>query len=294
MRHHGPGTKEGTMIQPQMLPATPARLLAMAALVLAALFLAPAARAGTIGCQSLAIPGDITQPGHYCVDADATAAFTFSAIQIHADDVVLDCNGHRLRNTDPAIPWPGIRAEDRHNVVVRNCVVDGWHEGISFGSNGTPTGNTNIRIIDNQVLNFRQTGLYLFGSTFRLEGNRITQGLGNDNGVIVGIALWSFDQNGAGRVIRDNVISGLRPPPGDPSNDVIAIQLANVRDTELSGNIISDLHARTGHCAWGIYGSGASGVSATNNTVLAARQPEAAPYDGTPCGSIALFGTVEQ
>jgi hypothetical protein len=249
-------------------------------------------RAETMDCQALTVPTTITVPGHYCLVADSTQAFSLWAIAIAADDVVLDCNHHRLRNTDAASAWPGIRAEDRHRVTVRNCVIDGFHDGISFGNNGA--GNADVSLLGNQVLNFRQQGMVLWGSSFRVEGNRISQGLGNDNGGIVGIYLISFDQKGAGTVIRDNVISGLRPPPGDPANDVMGIFLANVQNTEISGNVISDLHARTNHCAWAVYGSGAVGVLATGNTLQSALQPEAAPYDGTPCGGISLFGTVEQ
>ena len=249
-------------------------------------------RAEATACQPLTVPTTITVPGRYCLVADSTQAFSLWAIAIAADDVVLDCNHHRLRNTDVASVWAGIRAEDRRNVTVRNCVIDGFHDGISFGNNGA--GNANITLSGNQVLNFRQHGLVLWGSTFRVEGNRISQGLGNDNGGIVGIYLISFDQNGAGTVIRDNVISGLRPPPGDPVNDVMGIFLANAQDTEISGNVISDMHARTNRCAWAVYGSGAVGVLAAGNTLQSAHQPGVAPYDGTPCGGISLFGTAGQ
>ena len=191
-------------------------------------------RAEATACQPLTVPTTITVPGRYCLVADSTQAFSLWAIAIAADDVVLDCNHHRLRNTDAASVWPGIRAEDRRNVTVRNCVIDGFHDGISFGNNG------------------------------------------------------------AGTVIRDNVISGLRPPPGDPVNDVMGIFLANVQDTEISGNVISDMHARTNRCAWGVYGSGAVGVLAAGNTLQSALQPGVAPYDGTPCGGISLFGTAGQ
>jgi hypothetical protein len=250
-------------------------------------------RAETVGCVGLALPATITVPGHYCLDADSSQAFSVWAVAINADDVVLDCNGHRIRNTDAASAWPGIRAEDRRNVVVRNCVVDGFHEGISFSTNGG-AGNADVQLLDNSLSNFRQQGIVAWGSTFRIEGNRITQGLGNDNGVNVGISLVSLDANGAGTIIRGNVITGLRPSSGDPVNDVMGISLGNVRNIDITDNVITDLHARTGRCAWGIYGSGATAVRVVGNTILTTRSPEAAPYDGSNCGGAALFGTPEQ
>jgi hypothetical protein len=217
-------------------------------------------------------------------------AFGAWAISIAANDVVLDCNGHRIRQTDPGGAFPGIDAQARQNVTVRNCVVDGFHDGISFSNN--QTGNYAVNILDNHVLNFRQQGIIAWGSSFRIEGNRITQGLGNDNGGITGIFLLSMDQNGAGTVIRGNLITDLHPPATDPSNDVTGIFVANVRDTVIADNVISNLGANAQHCAWGVYGSGATAVSATGNQILS--PPRTGPDDGTQCGGIALFGTAEQ
>jgi hypothetical protein len=267
----------------------------LAAALLAWIAWPASARAETSSCIVLdTLPQQIMTPGKYCLDHDFSQSFNAWAIDIYSNDVVLDCNGHRIRQTNAAGAFPGIsNGIERSNVTVRNCVVDGFHDGISMSTN-TAAGNRENVIENNTVVNFRQQGIVAWGSGVRIEGNHIANALGDDNGGMVGISLVSLDGNGAGNVIRNNTITDFRPGSNANANATQGIFLGNVRNTEISGNTISGLNSRTGQCTWAIYGSGATGTQVTGNVLLSVPQPVAAPLDGGQCAAVAMYGTVEQ
>jgi hypothetical protein len=253
-----------------------------------------AARAETTACTVLgALPIAVGAPGNYCLDHDYAQAFDYFAVNITGNDITLDCNGHRLRNTNAANAYPGVDVGGSlSHVVVRNCVIDGFHDGIIF-SNGGGNGARNSIARDNTILHFRQQGIVGWGSSLLIEGNRISQALGDDNGGAIGIYLISIDANGSGSVIRNNTIVDFTPAPSGAANAVAGIWIGNVRNTEISGNTVANLNARTGQCAWAVYGSDPTGTRVTGNVLLSVPQPVAAPYDGSQCG-ISLYGTAQE
>lgn len=103
---------------------------------------------GANACEPVATAPASLSDGVYCLVGDVTAsgAFAFSLGQ----DVVLDCRGHRI--TDSAGTGDtGIKASG-DNIVVKNCVVDGFLQQLHF--DGT---TTNYRIIDNVFVNARSS-----------------------------------------------------------------------------------------------------------------------------------------
>jgi hypothetical protein len=77
----------------------------------------------------------INAPGTWCLDHDLSGPLDFLSsgvrIQIAADDVVLDCKGFRVGG-DPAQPRAnyGVRAFDQSRLTIRNCVIEGFQDGI--------------------------------------------------------------------------------------------------------------------------------------------------------------------
>jgi hypothetical protein len=251
-------------------------------------------RAETTGCTVIdSVPYNILAPGNYCLTQDFTVASGYGII-ISSDDVVVDCNHHRLRNTDPAAYAPGVSNGVEHsNLTVRNCVIEGFREGVSMSTN-TPPGNRENVIENNTILRFHGQGIIVWGSGVRIEGNHISQALGDDNGGMIGIALWSMDNNAAGNVVRNNVITDFRPGAFANPSGTLGIYVATDRDTVIEGNTISGLNARTNQCTWGIYsGYNATGVEVRDNVILSVPQPVAAPLNGTQCGGVTLSGTPE-
>lgn len=271
-------------------------LRAYVLLVLAVLVAwAAPARADTQGCTVLnVLPTTIAAAGTYCLDQDHAQAFAGAAvIQVNVDDVVLDCNGHAVRNTNNANTVTGVYGNSqRTNVEVRNCTLDNFYVGIFFTASSEP-GAVGNRIVGNSVLRARSVGIYVIGSANRIEGNRVAQSSGNYNGVAYGIYLYSPSAQGVGNAIRDNMIQDWRPTPPAEGNSTQGITFFNVRDTEVTGNTITGLHANTNSGVWGIYASQTSNNLIAGNTILSP-PPAAAPLDGGQYGGIRVIGTAEE
>src|SRR5690349_18058505 len=229
----------------------------------AALLAAGRARAETTGCIELdTLPVTITEPGHYCLTHDFVQDFGYEApIRILADDVVLDCNDHRLKhsnaaNTGNAIYGPG----ERHDVTIRHCVLDGWYVGLFLQASSDPGASGN-RIEDNVVLRSRVAGIYVIGSHNRIDRNRVAQNNANYGGVAYGIFVVSMDKTGVGNVVRDNHVTDFKPTPPGTTATVEGITISNLHNTEVSGNVIAGLYNIEGQYVAGIVGYNAAGTS---------------------------------
>jgi hypothetical protein len=265
-----------------------ARAFAQATFLLALALAAPtAARAETTQCLVVPqLPAVLDMSSHYCLEKDFVQAFSQTALQVNADGIVLDCNGHRVRQTDTAAGSAGIAGYDRKNVVIRNCVVDGFVVGINLGSSSDTSGTGNL-IEGNHILNARQVGLYAVGSHNRVERNCITQLDNSYNGVAYGMYVYSPGSTGVGVTIKDNVISDFRGTYPITNQSPTGIFLGNLRYTEIVGNTITGLYASTGNRVHGIE-SYASGTVVRDNVVIAP-PPLPAPFDGQQEWAIGIF-----
>jgi hypothetical protein len=103
-------------------------VLALAALAAAAV------PASAQGCSPISsVPFVITAPGTYCLTADLTTAQTNgAAIEIAADNVVLDFAGHLLDGSAAGLGTvaDGVRVMDQQSTVVRNGRVRGFYVGV--------------------------------------------------------------------------------------------------------------------------------------------------------------------
>jgi hypothetical protein len=112
-------------------PEISLRLIAPATLLLS---LAGTAAADTSACTVIAsLPTVLSTPGKYCLQKDfSTAAASGTLISIQADDVRLDCNGHRLSGlpAGPDTQAVAIGGDNINFATVRNCRIRGFHDGI--------------------------------------------------------------------------------------------------------------------------------------------------------------------
>jgi hypothetical protein len=259
---------------------------------LALCWLAPTvAQAETTGCQGVGtLPATISAPGNYCLNSDVSKAFAGRAIHINADDVVLDCNGHTIRNTVPANLPNGIATSGpRQNVTVRNCVVDGFYVGIYLTGLDDHT-TRGGRIEDNTARNSLLAGVYAFGSNHRIERNRILGSVGYNTG-LYGIVLGSFESNTVGNSVRDNHISDARPT--NPDTSVYAIEFSGSHGASITGNVLTGLYAGSDGNVTAIVGYGVTQAEVARNVLLAAPALPS-PLDGPPAWGIRLNGTSEQ
>jgi hypothetical protein len=265
----------------------------LALVLLAWLAWAPAARAETVGCTPIAaLPVQITNAGRYCLEADFAQDFNNAdPVLIQQSDVVLDCNGHRIRHTDPAGNGArGIHASSGlANVTIRNCVVDGFFIGIELTSDGTIDGS--VRLEGNEVLNARVYGIEAAGANIRIEGNHVDHVLGDSTADgPVGILLYS----GTGFDVRGNTVSDIRPAITTATGNAFGIFMQQVQDSVVADNTVIALTGYTGFGVYGIRGWDVSGISVERNVVASPPAPGTAPHDGHQYRAIFFEGTPEQ
>jgi hypothetical protein len=141
-----------------------------------------------------AVPFTIRIPGHYCFGANVrTSITTGNAIQIDADDVVLDLNGFILDGTASGTGTNanGIFTYDRRHVTVRNGTVRGFFDGLQLGAGGARA------------------------AAITVERMRVDRNM-------VGIAVRGL---GGGHAVRDNVVtnSGGSTVPGETNGVGISV-----------------------------------------------------------------------
>lgn len=198
-----------------------------------AAMIAGAAQAETTVCKEIVPPVAITQPGVYCLFKDYALNIPGAAIDVQANNVVIDLNGHRLGNgsAGPATVSVGVNSRNMLNTSVRNGTILGFGYGIVL-SGETGSGHlVEDMLIDRNTLR----GVYVSGKRSVIRRNRITNtGLGathapelprvgvevtgsdvvllnNDINRVVsaGAAFGIYATDGGSILARDNTISGL-------------------------------------------------------------------------------------
>jgi parallel beta-helix repeat protein len=153
--------------------------------------------ASAVGC------GD-TISSSTTLTSDVTGC-TDDGIIIGADDIVLDCAGHRISGSGTA---DGISLTDRSGVTIKNCVVSGFERGIHL------MGSSSSTLASNTVYN-NDFGIYLMESS----DNSITGNVAYDNNQI-GVYLYDGCNNN-GIVNNEayaNSVTGLLVSSGSTDN----------------------------------------------------------------------------
>lgn len=120
-----------------------------------------------------------TQSGRYVLDRDIVS--NTCAIEIKADNVTLDLNGHLLQGpNDKSVLNYGIVALDRSNVKILNGTVDGFAFGISLtSSNGIGNMIRGNEVTDMTILNSNFRGIVVHGYNSKVDSNIVTETGGN-------------------------------------------------------------------------------------------------------------------
>lgn len=92
---------------------------------------------GTCAGYIDSLPATLSTGGTWCLRSDLLSApSSGAAITVDADHVVIDCNDFRISGLDagPSTFATGIsvRGGDRHNVIVRNCHIEGFRYGVAM------------------------------------------------------------------------------------------------------------------------------------------------------------------
>jgi hypothetical protein len=156
-------------------------------------------------CTGIIEPGAngvvvLDTPGTWCLDRDHVAGVASSSatrryINVTADDVTVDCRGHRITSNPASTYDPiAVSTSGRSRVVVRGCGFEGFGWAVTLES-GPATGQ--FLVEDNE---FRHNGraINLNGAGSIVRGNRI---LDTDHEVALQVS------DGGNRVL-DNVFDG--------------------------------------------------------------------------------------
>ncbi|MCK5039929.1 MAG: right-handed parallel beta-helix repeat-containing protein [Candidatus Aenigmarchaeota archaeon] len=118
----------------------------------------------------------ITSPGEYYLSGDITTNCVQKCIEINADNVTLNCEGHMIRYNGFFSTTTGIFSE-KDDVTITNCVIRGWSSGITLG------GTENANISYNDILYCKMSGIRLVECTYpnihdnEIHGSTIAHGL---------------------------------------------------------------------------------------------------------------------
>lgn len=99
------------------------------------------------------LPYTITTPGAYYLAGDLTGVSGSNGISVHADDVLVDLNGHVLAGVPGAIA--GVDSASQKNVTVRGGTVTGWGTaGLLLGQNSVAQGVSSRANLNGITLDF--------------------------------------------------------------------------------------------------------------------------------------------
>ena len=142
---------------------------------------------GVSAATSIGSCTTISTSGEYELTVDIIDSTDTVCIDIQANDVVLDCQGH---NVDGNNSGNGIRIfrspKENSNVVIKNCVVTDWYNGIYLinADNNTILNNT----ANNNTYGIHQgnsNNNFISGNTANFNSHGISTLLGSNNTVIV-------------------------------------------------------------------------------------------------------------
>ena len=233
-------------------------------------------------------PFVITQPGLYRFTGHLEHTGSGPAIEIAANDVVLDLQGFTLIGTaGPANPSIGIFAANRSNVVVRNGTITGFQFPVMLvGNQARDYLVEEIRAVRNWYF-----GIWVEGSRSIVRNSQIldTGGSTVASNYTVPIAVRAV---GAGVAVRDNIISGRVRSSVDI--EWVGVHVDRGPSAEVSGNLIaidtgSPTPPSAGFTTFGLWVNGGTwGAAGATDVLIAdnllARLQIGAYLDGAPGG----------
>jgi hypothetical protein len=181
----------------------------LAAIVAFAFMISSRTAAETTLCTAITtLPFTISAPGTYCLLTDLTTSITgAAAINIDANSVTLDLNGHRLAgNAGAATQAYGIHAQNRRFLVIRNGTVRGFQYGVILQDPGS-AGSSIVEDIVAEKNFF--IGIKVDGTGNVVRRNLVvstggTTAFGPNSG-----AFGIVSDGGMGNVLHDNQVAGV-------------------------------------------------------------------------------------
>jgi len=112
------------------------------------------------------VPAGIGAPGTYILTQDWTdSSSAGSAINVTANDVTIDLNGHHISCTIPNNQLVGVHLVDVSNVSVKNGEISGFQYGVFMDHSGTSSNVDFGNLVDSLRLENNQYGVACLSNT---------------------------------------------------------------------------------------------------------------------------------
>ena len=194
------------------------------------------------------LPFVILDEGVYCLtDHLETSMTSGNAIEIQADNVVIELNGWMLENSVGRVETltRGIRSFQRKNITIRNGTIRGFYMGVSLSDSLTYTTSQGHLVEDIHAVANTFMGIRVLGSDNTVRRNRVF----DTGGSIDSMDAYGFYLRGPGLRVLNNDVSNVT---AWGSGRAYGIYVTSSDGGVIEGNRINDLSADTGS-TFGIY-----------------------------------------
>ena len=202
-----------------MTPNAPSSLLATSARALCGLALLALPAAPALGapadCRPIkALPALIDTPGLHCLTQDfETDLFGGAAIEIQADHVTVDFQGHTIDNRAAGGETIalGVFSWERSHIVVRNGTLIGFEEAVGLSGPFDSQDSRNHLVEGMRIVGSGRTGIGITGTDSIVRGNIVfdTGGHGSKGQAVSGIFLGGWRHRALDNDV--NRVVGLAP-----------------------------------------------------------------------------------
>jgi parallel beta-helix repeat protein len=130
------------------------------------------------------LPAVVSTQGTWCLRHDVSTAITSGmAIEVTTNNVTIDCNSFKIGGlaAGPGSLAYGIYVHSHQNVTVRNCTIRGFYYGMYLFGSG-------FQVEDNRVDNNLWKGIGVFGEASRVVRNLVVD-TGGGTGISSAIAI---------------------------------------------------------------------------------------------------------
>jgi len=205
----------------------------LAAILAVSVMLGDVAYAADTGCTPISsVPFVITSPGAYCVTGYlATSQTTGSAIEIQADNVVLDFTWGGLDGLAGGIDTQaiGVFALDRNNITIQNGTIRGFASGIALENTAPDFANTSGHQVSQMLLDSnRSVGMEIRGAGTTVTKNLVESTGGTPFGSIVAILVYGPNAY----LWENNIVDTAAQLPDAQATDIMMFGSGNCRVDE--------------------------------------------------------------
>jgi hypothetical protein len=247
------------------------------AVLFSSMLVAPVMAETTL-CTEVVPPAIINTPGVYCLFHDYALNLPVqSAIQVYANNVTIDFNGHRIGNLGAGNGngSPGVYSYGGYqNLIVRNGTIRGFRSGVRI-ENGPASPSLGVMVEDMLIDQSIAEGIAVYGQGAIIRRNRV---------VATGVAATSVSTTVTGIHFEGSVGSVVDNHVFNTSSAAGIMAIEALGDgIEISGNRVIELSAASNAYEYGIYVQASSASGATivsDNKIVDSAPPSAGAMYG--------------